>query len=121
MPHRRDLGPREEPPRLQPVLSDEPIVASQLARRLRIFLVALTLAVVLVNVTAYVIVVGVARDINRDRAELRRQRDAQLARQEQEQARTREAVARMRELVCVIVDRLPRDETVEQVRSEFGC
>lgn len=106
---------------LSPVLTDESLVVTNLTRRVRIVLGAVVVAFVLGNLASYVFVVGVANRIDRDREILRAQRDRQLAEQKEQTDRNRVAVQRMRGLVCVFADRLPRDAQVQRVRAEFGC
>lgn len=121
---------RRERAHLSPVLADEQLVVEGLKVRVRVVLLALLAAFFLTNLTSYLIgqavraeadrdtrseVANLRRQFNDDLDERRRQRDAEVARQDTE-------LRQLRQDACTLADRIvPRDRAVQQLRQRYGC
>lgn len=115
---------------LSPVLSDEPLVGQGIKRRVRVVLIAVATAFLLTNITSHLIGQAVRADADRDARtriadlerrfaadleERRKQRDAEVARQDAE-------LRELRRDACTLVDRIqPRDAEVMRMRRRYGC
>ncbi len=121
--------PTTETPKLAPVLTDEPIVVPRPRRAVAKVAIAYMLAILIVGAASVYLGYGLARRdldrrlkaVERYQSERRDVRDEEKRRADAERADTDARVQRLRQLVCVFADRLPRDSEVEKVRAEYGC
>ncbi len=115
------------------VMTDEPVVVPKPRRAVARVAVAYAAAILIASSASAYIAATVAYDrseantdrrvvdLERDLAGRRAARDAEQRRVDEERAATDYNVERGRRAVCVLADRTPRDETVEELRAEFGC
>lgn len=107
---------------LRPVLADEPLVGTNLTRRVRITLVAIAVALLLSNVSAYLIGQAFAEHANERTDQRIAALEADLA--ERRAARDR-MDAQLRRDACTLADELaglvPDSQRLRDFRARYGC